>query len=358
MKDDNPPPATADALKDLDPSAYAPFRNPRDYILSWTDRIWVDQTPGLIRDHYGDQVKVHTAYAETYDLELVIQNSLQKMAAFPNGGGGVGEDVIWEPRGRNGFISSHRVLKCGTHLGHFIYGPPTGRDYISRTVAHCLVRDGLIVEEWLARDEYAVLSCLGIDPWKVAAQVAGASPVTGEAMASSTDRTEAFGGRIADPATLGVSGARPDRHMSECELIKDYFETVWNQRLFHRAREFVSERVFCHTVRMKRVQGLWCYESEIIDLLARFPDCTVEIRDIAVHENDEIGTRAAVIWLLRGHYAGAPFYGPTNGAPVTILGASHFDIEHGKLAREWRVFDEIAVMAQIIAHGGAADRAP
>ncbi len=339
------------ALDDLDPAAYAPYRNPRDYILSWTDSIWVDQSPGLIRDHYGDKVKVHTAYAETYDLELVIQNSLQKMAAFPNGGGGMAEDVVWEPRGRNGFISSHRVLKTGTHLGPFIYGPPTGRDYISRTVAHCLVQDGLIVEEWLARDEYAVLTGLGIDPWMVARKLAANSPVTGKKLAAGDD-SEAFGGRIADPARLGVSGARPDRHMADCELIKAYFDQVWNCRLFHKTRDYVSERIFCQTVRMKRVQGRWPYENELIDLLARFPDCEIEIRDIAIHENDEIGKRAAVIWLLRGTYSGAPFYGPANGAPVRILGASHFEIEHGKLAREYRVFDEIAVMAQIAAHGG------
>ena len=46
-----------------------------------------------------------------------------------------------------------------------------------------------------------------------------------------------------------------------------------------------------------------------------------------------------------------PFYGPVNRAPVTILGASHFEVEDGKLLREWRVFDEIAVMAQILRHG-------
>lgn len=343
------------ALDDLDPSAYAPYRSPRDYILSWTDEIWVNQTPGLIRDHYGDTVKVHTAYAETYDLDLVIQNSLQKMAAFPNGGGGMAEDVVWEPRGRNGFISSHRVLKTGTHTGPFIYGPPTGRDYISRTVAHCLVQDGLVVEEWLARDEYAVLSGLGIDPWMVAARLAKASPVTGKVLSTATDQTEAFGGRIEDAAVLGVSGARPKRHLDDCALIKDYFDVVWNQRLFHRARDYVSERIFCQTVRMKRVQGRWPYENEIIDLLARFPDSQLEIRDIAIHENDEIGKRAAVIWMLRGTYCGAPFYGPANGAPIAILGASHFEIEHGKLAREYRVYDEIAVMAQILAHGGRED---
>lgn len=346
-----------DALTDLDPAAYAPYRNPRDYILSWTDEIWVNQTPGLIRDHYGDKVKVHTAYAETYDLETVIQNSLQKMSAFPNGGGGMGEDVVWEPRGRDGFISSHRVLKCGTHSGPFIYGPATGRDYVSRTVAHCLVRGGRIVEEWLARDEYAVVTCLGLDPYVIAADVARSSPVTGAPMAAAPDPAVALSDRLADPARVGVSGARPDRHMAECAIIQEYYATVWNQRLFHRARDFVSGRVFCHTTRMKRVQGLQAYEGDIIDLLARFPDAQLEIRDIAIHENAEIGTRAAVIWMLRGHYAGAPAYGPANGAPVAILGASHFEIEHGKLAREWRVFDEIAVMAQIIAHGNRIEEA-
>ncbi len=340
------------ALKDLDPACYAPYGDPRDYILSWTDEIWVRQTPGLIRDHYGKSVKVHTAYAETYDLELVIQNSLQKMAAFPNGGGGVGEDVIWEPRGRNGFISSHRVLKCGTHLGHWTYGPPTGRDYISRTVAHCLVQDGRIVEEWLARDEHAVLTSLGIDPWSIAAELAVRTPVTGAAIATASQETQAFGGRIADPARLGVSGARPNTHLEECTLVQGFFDEVWNRRLFHRSSTYVSERVVLHTVRMKRAHGRQGYESELIDLLARFPDAELEIRDIAVCEGDELGKRIAVIWLLRGRYCGIPFYGPVNDAPVTILGASHFEFQNGRLLREWRVFDEIAVMAQILRHGG------
>lgn len=339
------------AMKALDPACYAPYRDPRDYILSWTDEIWVRQSPGLIRDMYGSKVKVHTAYAETYDLELVIQNTLQKIAAFPNGGGGVPEDVIWEPRGENGFISSHRTLKCGTHLGHWTYGPPTGRDFVSRTIAHCLVKDGLIVEEWLARDEYAVLTCLGLDPWAIAAELAERTPVTGARMSASSEEAEAFAGRITDPARLGVSGERPATHAQDCQLVIDFFEDVWNRRLFHRASDYISERVVLHTVRMKRAQGRQGYESELIDLLARFPDCTIEIRDLAVCEGDELGRRIAVVWMLRGRYCGVPFYGPVNDAPVTILGISHFEIEHGRLLREWRVFDEIAVMAQILRHG-------
>ena len=153
-----------DPLADLDPAAYAPFRDPRDYILSWTDQIWIDKGLGRLGEHYADDIKVHTAYGETYDFDHVLTNSVQKMSAFPNGGGGSGEDVVWEQRGPMGFVSSHRVLKTGTNLGHWTYGPPTGRNWVSRTIAHCVVQDGKVVEEWLVRDEYAVLQSLGIDP--------------------------------------------------------------------------------------------------------------------------------------------------------------------------------------------------
>ena len=340
-------------ISGINPKCYAPYRDPRDYILSWTDDIWIGRAFGKIREHYGKNVKVHTAYAETYDLDLVIQNSVQKASAFPNAGGGFGEDVVWEQRGRNGFISSHRVLKSGTHSGFWTYGPPTGRHWVSRTVAHCLVQDGLITEEWLARDEYAVLECLGMDPAQVAAGLALKTPVTGKAFAPG-QKNEAFAGRIRDAAVLGVSGKRPDRYMRECRMVQSYFDTVWNQRLFHKAGDYVHDKIACHGVRMKRTQGIDPYQMGIIDLLAAFPDAQMEIRDLVVNESPDFGLRIAAIWLLRGTYSGVPAYGAANHAPVTILGASHFELRDGKILREWRVYDEVAAMAQIIRHNPPA----
>lgn len=340
------------------PSAYAPYRDPRDYILSWTDAIWIDRGLGRLREHYAADVKVHTAYGETYDFEHVMQNSLQKFAAFPNGGGGHGEDVIWERRGPNGFISSHRVLKTGTHTGYWTYGPPTGRDWISRTIAHCLVRDNKVVEEWLVRDEWAVLEHLGLDPYAIAADLAAASPVLGRAMAAGGEGG-AFAGRVADPAAAGVSGPRPPegRHAAECALVQGMFEEVWNGRLFNLVPRYCDAKVVCNSVRMRRVQGIDPYQVALVDLLATFPDGRVEVRDIAVLDGPENGLRVAVVWLLRGTYCGVPTYGPPTRTPVNVLGASHFELRDGKVLREWRIFDEIAVLAQI--HAGreaAADR--
>lgn len=334
-------------MESLKPTAYAPYRDPRDYILSWTDVIWIDRAIGRLVDHYGKDVEVHTAYGETYDFDMVISNSVQKFAAFPNAGGGQGEDVIWEQRGPNGFISSHRTLKNGTHTGYWTYGPPTGREFVSRTVAHCLVQDNRIRAEWLVRDEWSVLETLAIDPHRIAAELAARSPVLAGAMRAAPS-TGAFEGRIADPATIGISGPRPARHRGECDLVLGYFEEVWNNRRFDLVTKYVSERIVCHTVRMRRVQNIQPYQIEIINLLASFPDGKVEVRDIVVNQSPELGTRIAVIWVLRGRYCGVPTYGPVNDAPVHILGASHFELHEGRVLREWRLYDEIAVLAQIM----------
>ena len=336
-----------DPLADLDPAAYAPFRDPRDYILSWTDQIWIDKGLGRLGEHYADDIKVHTAYGETYDFQHVLTNSVQKMSAFPNGGGGSGEDVVWEQRGPMGFISSHRVLKTGTNLGYWTYGPPTGRNWVSRTIAHCLVQDGKVVEEWLVRDEYAVLQSLGIDPERVATDLAAASPVTGETLAIADDAGP-FAGRYPDPAREGVSGRRPERFDDLCHHIEAMYDQVWNKRRFDRVIDYCDPKVVCHTVRLHRAQAIDAYQQQIIDLLAVFPDGRIEIRDLVVCDSPELGTRIAAIWVLHGTYSGVPLYGPVTRTPVKVLGATHFEMRDGRILREWRLFDEIAVLAQII----------
>lgn len=328
------------------PSAYAPYASPREYILNWTDVIWIDRAIGRLSEHYSRTIAVHTAYGETYNFDMVINNSVQKFAAFPNTGGGLGEDVVWEQRGENGFISSHRTIKSGTHSGFWTYGPPTGRDFVSRTIAHCLVQDNRIAEEWLVRDEWAVLEGLGLDPYAVAATLAASSPVTGESLSLDRD-TGAFAGRHAEPERAGISGQRPDRHASECARIREMFEVVWNGRRFDRVTEFVSDRIVLQTVRNRRVQNVTPYQIEIINLLASFPDAQVEIRDLVVCDEPGFGMRIAAIWVLRGSYCGVPTYGPLTRTPVRVLGASHFEMRNGKVLREWRLYDELAVITQI-----------
>lgn len=342
-----------DQLDGMNPKTYAPYRDPREYIQSWTDKIWIARGLGHIFDHYHPDIKVHTCYGETYGMENVISNSLQKMVAFPNRGGGH-DDVVWERRGDNGFISSHRVFNNATHLGPWTYGPATGKDWANRGVAHCVIQDGLVTEEWVIRDEFAVLQDLGMDPYVVAADLAKRSPVLGKQIKTEGD-PPAFAARYLDPIKTGISGDRPDHARDECEAVVKLFDKVWENKFFDLIPELCSDTIVCQTVRMGRALGISNYQLETMKLLAMIPDAQVEIRDICVHDSADLGLRVATIWCLRGTYSGTPYYGATNGAPLTILGSSHFEFRYGKIIREWRFFDEIAVMAQIINHQNKLD---
>jgi predicted ester cyclase len=335
-----------DQLAGIDPATYAPYDDPRDYITSWTDKIWITRGLGHLRDHYAPDVKVHTAYGETYGFDHVLRNSIQRMSAFPNRGGGH-DDVVWEQRGSDGFISSHRVFNNATHSGYWTYGPPTGRQWVNRGTAHCLVRGGKVVEEWVMRDEFAVLQDLGLDPFAIAAQLAERSPVLGGAMGAPV--SGAFAGQFSDPVRHGISGPRPPRHEAECRMVAEMFERVWNQRLLDEVPRYFADTVVIQTVRLRRAMGIAPFQNEVIDLLAAFPDGQVELRDFSAHRSPDLGLRVAVIWVLRGTYSGVPAYGPVNGAPVALLGASHFEFRRGRIIREWRMYDEIAALAQILA---------
>jgi len=219
------------------------------------------------------------------------------------------------------------------------------------------VQDNKVAEEWIVRDEWAVLEHLGLDPYRVAAELAEASPVLGGAMVlggAQDSSTGPFAGRFPDPARAGISGPRPPRRAAECAMVQGMFEEVWNGRLFNRVPAYCDRQVVCNSVRMRRLQGIDPYQVELVNLLATFPDFRVEVRDIAVLDGPENGLRVAAVWLLRGTYCGVPTYGPITRTPVNVLGASHFELKDGKVLREWRIFDEIAILAQIHAGRTAA----
>jgi hypothetical protein len=327
------------------PEAYLPYSDPTEFIVEWTDRIWVDRGVGLIRANYAEDAAVHSAYGTSVGQDPVIRGTLLRIATFPDRIGQA-EDVVWEQRGDDGFLSSHRILSVGTHSGRGSYGPPTHRRFMSRAVANCLYVRGRMVREWLVRDEYGIVVALGLDPAEVA-------------------RGLAFGdwqqGTLAtppvDPLASGESGPRPADHRDEAELVLELFERVWRRREYDRISEFVTRDVFCHTVSNRTALRPAGMVATLIDLLAPFPEADIEVFDVVTHDSPEHGgVRVAIQWLLRGTYSGAPTYGPLTGSDVRLLGASHFLVQHGRVVTEWRVHDDLAALTQIVhARGDAAE---
>jgi predicted ester cyclase len=327
----------------LSAPAYAPYADPEEYIVEWTDKIWQSYGMGLIRDHYHRDITLHGAYGRSGDRESIIAGCFVKKAAFP-GRAFTAEDVIWEERTDRSWVSSHRIINSGVQSGFWQYGPPSNRLSTSRNIALCLVRDAFIVEEWVVRDEWAVVEQNGLDIAGIARELALRPNAT---ILGTLTEDGLFGPPPADPLTHGDSGARPDNQPEECRLVLELIDRAWNQRLLNVVPSFVHRSHVCHTSRYRSYCRATGYQESIAELIATFPDARFDVRDVAANKDPFHGTRVSVMWNMRGTYAGAPTYGPLTGSPVDILGISHFSFRDGKIYNEFRVFDELSVLAQI-----------
>jgi predicted ester cyclase len=89
------------------------------------------------------------------------------------------------------------------------------------------------------------------------------------------------------------------------------------------------------------------YQSFILSMMAMFPDLALQVDDVYWMGNDQDGYMASVRWSISGTHRGWGIYGPPTGRPVRMWGISQHQIKDGKIAQEWMLFNEFAVMQQI-----------
>ena len=76
----------------------------------------------------------------------------------------LGEDVIWSGNPNDGMLSSHRILSTATHNGIGVFGDATGKKLVYRVIADCHAINNQINDEWLVRDQGAIVRQLGWKP--------------------------------------------------------------------------------------------------------------------------------------------------------------------------------------------------
>ncbi|SDU81113.1 SnoaL-like polyketide cyclase [Microlunatus sagamiharensis] len=309
----------------LDPIAYKPYADPDDFIREVTDLIWVDRAIGHIYENYEPDAIVHGSYGTSVGVEEVVQGSLMRISATPDRVGQA-EDVVWEARGEDAFLSSHLVLSVDQST-----------DFISRTIANCLYRRGRMVEEWVVRDSLAICQQLGQDP----DEVARVKPFIG------------YSGSMTEPApqnvlAVGDSGERPDEYRAEAQMVLEFIDRVWNRRDLNAVEHYWIRDLVLHTIGYRTFTRPEGYRRALLKMLQPFPGGRFEVRDVQTHYAVRYaGLRVAVTWVYKGDYNGADDFGPLTGTPVEILGVSQFLVQDGRLVREVRVYDEIAVRSQI-----------
>lgn len=316
------------------------------YILTCTHRIWEQKDIGLIASHYGDDCPVWTGAGPSGGMAGVVAGTLRTLAAFPDRTL-IGEAVIWSGDEAAGFLSSHRINSTATHHGAGEFGPATGRPVQFLTIADCLCRANRIVEEWLVRDNSHIALQLGLSPRALAA----ATPPPPAAR----DWWASEQARVAAARPVPAAGAMPAPDTEPAGFVHWFAEQLIGQRRLALARRAYAPAATLAAPGGRRLIG----HGEIIGwwvaLLSSFGDARLLVDHVAVQlasADPADGIDIAWRWTLAGRHDGPALYGPATGRPVVVLGISHWRVVGGQIAAEWTVFDEIAVLRQVIENAG------
>lgn len=305
-----------------------------DYIIGITKEIWEDRGVGpKIRDYYGKDVIVRMPGGLSTGVENTVASTAATLHEFPDRQL-LGEDVIWSGTPEEGMLSSHRILSTATHLGSGVFGKATGKAITYRGIADCYAKDNMITDEWLVRDNGAILRQIGQDPrdWAATKVAEGARAFTPD-----QDISGPYLGKGNDDA-WGVALGEILSSMMQSE-----FSVVTSQ--YDRA---------CH---LEYAGGISSHGHAAADafwlpLRASFPSAEFRIEHQIGLVDPLMPPRAAIRWSLSGQHSGWGAFGAPSQAPVYIMGITHVEFGPYGVRREYTLFDETAVWMQILTHLG------
>lgn len=323
------------SLQGFDPK----FNDFVDYIIRITHEIWEEKAIGRLYDYYANTIQIHTSGGTIYGRDAVIAGTIATLAAYPDRRL-YGDEVIWGGNDVSGLYSSHRITHIGTNRGHSIYGEPTHRKIEYRAIADCAVKQNMVYEEWLIRDELTLVHQLGLDPVKTAKEMAQRAAAKGEVFPIVGDIERGIG-QMPPPLIAPTPTFTPENFITRA------MHEIWNWRLLNKVRDYFAETVRFEGASMRRLNGWNDYQAYVLSLLAPFPDLRITQEHFCYVGDEQQGFRTATRWRMRGTHSGYGIYGEPTGQPINILGVSHHLIQNEKIQAEWTLFDEFELLKQI-----------
>ena len=309
-----------------------------DYILRCTHRIWEQKDVGLIATHYAPDIVVHMMTGPVVGMDDVIAGTSRTLSAFPDRTL-TGEAVIWSDEGQGVYLSSHRITSTATNLGTSELGPATGKRITFTTIADCLCKENLIIEEWLVRDYSAMALELGYNPRAVARNHAAADKIKG----GRADWRKAAMDRVRSGIVTPFPAATlPDPVADPNAFANAFFDCIVNHRRFGMVRYAYSSAAHWAGPGGRRLFGWGEIAGWFTALIGSFGDARISIQHVAA-----VDDMIAVRWELTGTHDGGALYGAATGEPIYILGVTHWRIAHNVIVDEVTVFDEVALMRQM-----------
>ncbi|MEL6808319.1 MAG: ester cyclase [Pseudomonadota bacterium] len=310
-----------------------------DYIIGITKEIWEDRGIATLHHYYSPDIVVRSPASVVIGNEKVIGATMATLAEFPDRTL-LGEDVIWSGTPEEGMLSSHRLFSTATHMADGVYGPASGKKLEYRIIADCHAINDQINDEWLIRDQTAIVNQIGWDAKEYAADLIareGGPEKAVRPLTPATDQPGPYKGRGND--------------------------NVWGQKYadiltrIMGADMAVIPAEYDRAVQSEYPGATTGHSHGPVDrfwmgLRASFPDATFTIDHQIGRDDDLMPPRAAIRWALHGKHDGWGYFGAPTGAEVYVLGISHAEFGPWGLRREFTLFDETAIWKQILLQTG------
>ena len=306
-----------------------------DYILKITKQIWEGKDVNSISEFYSKDIPVRSPFGITYGNKPVIDATFATLKEFPNRQL-LGEEVIWNGNDEKGYHSSHRILSKGTHLGDGFYGKPTKKDIYYRVIADCACKNNQVYDEWIVRDQGAMVRQLGYTPKEFAKQIIekeGGENKAKKVFDLSSDMKSEYTPFSFEKDSIGEKYSQI--------LKKIFFENYKFTNYARAASIFWPGNKIGHG--REEISKFW---NSIKNALKNI---NFSIEHVGWLEEEGKNSKVSIRWFLNGlHANNTNEYEQATNKNIFIMGINHAEIVDGNIIREWVLFDEVAIWKQLL----------
>jgi predicted ester cyclase len=311
-----------------------------DYLLGITFEIWEEGGIDLIHQYYAADSIVWGLDGITHGAAAVVDGTRETLQSFSDRLL-LAENVIWSGNRADGYYTSHRLLSLATNDGPTAYGPATGVKIRMTNIADCLIEDGMIVKEWLVRDNMTLATQLGAEP--VAA-----------ARAMADRRTPEFTDWIAAEAARVRTAQVPESAHRPVTPREDPTAFAWRvlNSCWRGDRNLFDTMVAPYSVLLRSPLTQYSGRGEVYgyyeNLRRIMGNAYFSVDHVASQPFGENGIDIAVRWTAAGEHQGELFGVQATGKPMFIMGVTHWHCVNDRIAAETTIFDDLAVLSQTL----------
>ena len=303
------------------------------FIYGITHEIWENKSINSINNYYAKDVIVRAPNKTTFTCKEVIDATKNTLIQFPNRQL-IGEDVIWSGDLKKGILSSHRILSTATHEGDGYYGKATMKNIIYRVIADCFLINDKVVEEWIVRDETAIINQLGTSvrdfvKVKIKNKIFNGDDLT---CIYNAFNCQNYAKHNLDEFTKKYSSNFQKLIDKDFSDLEKYYErsaqTYWPGGKIYYSYNQIKQIWF---------NFLYCFEN-----------LQLNIHNLSSLIEPMTSPRVALRWTINGKHSNEGIFDKPTQKNIEISGISHIEFGRYGIKREYVIFDEISIWKQIL----------